>query len=305
MIMIAASQWYTSATALTVLTIALVALAVLALGVTVYQWHAGAPARQITYSMYGPVLLLPQHEITLSKGVLKINYDFEDERGLVSVTDPYLITLRTESKSRRDISSKEFDANKPLVFDLGTRIVARVGESSSEGTDTSYEDAVTIGERTVEINPCLIRNGPIFSLDLLLSGSPDLTHHSPLIDVKVQRVGVQGAYDAFFGWGAGVGWFIAYAILATCVLGASVLYEHTLDRNALYYNQHPFNQYTYESIQKNYEHLRNASISTQSLLHHVVHIESIVVTIFSPILLVGIVVCVLLSRRYARIAERS
>lgn len=40
------------------------------------------------------------------------------------LTDPHFVRLHVENKSRQDIQSADFDQGKPLVFDIGARVVA-------------------------------------------------------------------------------------------------------------------------------------------------------------------------------------
>jgi hypothetical protein len=272
--MLADGPWYTSA--VTTLTVALVVLAVLTLAVTVYLWRVGPPRKRIVYSMPVATSLLSSR-VHLPSGMITISY--KDEDGYVSVPDPYLVNLHVESKSRRDISAKEFNADKPLVFDLGTRIFATVGESSSTRTVTLPDATLTIGESTVELSPCLIHNGTVLSLDLLLSGPPELTHSSPLIDVDV----LQGGDNEVFGWKQGVGCLGALAVcgglfVALTVFGASF--------GLNFYKTHSYVSY------KNY-------------VQRWSHIELIVGVIALIVIALGVVVAVLLSQHRARVDQQN
>ena len=207
-----------------------------------------------------------------------ITVSYEDERGLVSVRDPYLVNLYVESQSRRDISAKEFDSNKPLVFDLGASIVAPVGKLSSKKTGTLGDDVLTISENTVEISPCLIRKGPMLSLDLLLSGPPHLTHKSPLVDVDV----LGGSGDYVFGWGQGAGCLVAIAIIAAGLLAGE---SAVVSFSTHFYNAHP------------------TKGSYRNYVQHWANIELIAFLIFLSILAIAVIVAVPLSHRRARIAR--
>src|SRR5258708_7322616 len=108
------------------------------------------------------------------------------------IAEPHVLPIRLESRSRRDIRSTDFDQDKPLVLDVGARIVAVLElkklSESLPGLDIAYE------ETKVSIGPTLIRRRQTMRFDLLVDGpNPVLTCQSPLVDVTVreQRPDVQ------------------------------------------------------------------------------------------------------------------
>ena len=258
--------WYTDA--VTVLTLALVVLAILTIVVTVYLWRLGPPRKKIIYRMPPAISLLAPH--SEFRALRNITVNFENERGDVfSVPNPYFASLNVENESRRDISVKDFDDNKSLVFDLGANIVSRLGGLPSDETMPLSDEELYIGERTIEVRPCLIRKGTGLSLNLLLSGPPRLTIKNPLINVDVQSE----TNDAF-GWKQGAGCLVSIAIVAVVmVIGATWAASFGVN----YYRTHTAQSYA-------------------RYVHNVTHIEQIVIIILAIVAAVGVVVAVAWSR---------
>ena len=172
-----AARFYTSGT---FWAIVVVVVTIVAGAVTVVLWRLGAPRRLIVYSME-PTSLLATSAPRRAVSGLKVSY--QDE----VLTNPYLVILRVESRSRRDIATADFDAGRPLVFDIGARIVAPVGGGSS--VIRSPGGVISYSERQVSVAPLLIRKGQLFRLELLTDGTPHLSCQSPLIDVTVREGG--------------------------------------------------------------------------------------------------------------------
>jgi len=268
--MIADGPWYTSA--VTVLTLALVVLAALTIVITFYLWRIGPPRRQVIYSLPTATSLLTRHSEYMGLSDIAVNY--KDEHGTeVSVRDPYFVRLYVESKSRRDISEEDFSGERSLVFHFGTPIIAPVGQFSGQAADLS-DGILTLGESTVELSPCLIRKGPVLSLDLLLSGRPHLTHKSPLKNVDV----VLSVDDDIFGWKQGTG---CLSFIALMVALTFVITPFTTSWAVRFYKAHTPQDY-------------------ERWVRHWVHIELIVIVILAILAAAGVVVGVVLSQRNAR-----
>ena len=174
MLRAAAGSWYTSVPFLTGASI--VAVVVMgALGAFV-AWRVGAPRKMLVYSMSDSTRLVSSEPLGLSRADIQVAY-----RG-AGLTDPYVATLRLDSRSRRDIRSTDFDDGRPLIFDLGVKITAIVGL----GPTGPAAEALSIAGSSVQLSPFLIRRGRVLRLSLLTEGEPHLTCQSPLADVKVE-----------------------------------------------------------------------------------------------------------------------
>jgi hypothetical protein len=172
----AVDHWYASGV---VIGWTAVAVALLAVAVGLATWRLGLPRRVIMYSSEVTPLLamadLPQR----SAASLKVIYADAE------IASPHLLKLRVVSRSRRDISSSEFDAGKPLVFGTGgTRVVGSV-QMSGQAFETK---AVWLGKWPVRITPALVRKGDLLRLDLITDGWPRVKcTDNPLLNVIVRR----------------------------------------------------------------------------------------------------------------------
>ena len=97
------------------------------------------------------------------------------------LTDPHLVTLRVESKSRKDISDRDFNADKPLVIRLGTSFAAPVSEPTK-----ALVDKLSIENSDISIGPCLIHRDLVVLLEFVTEGPPHTSHKSQLIDIDVR-----------------------------------------------------------------------------------------------------------------------
>jgi hypothetical protein len=110
----------------------------------------------------------PRSELVQRLGVVKLlARDFGDqEAGNLKImyrdrvlSNPHLVSVFIESRSRTDIASARFDAGKPLVFNLRVPIVAPLGSPSGSAV---AEDCLTLENAgLVEIAPHLIREGRV------------------------------------------------------------------------------------------------------------------------------------------------
>lgn len=156
-------------------------------------WRAGFPPKKLlTYRLSEPTSLVSSESLGPAQAELSVTYSGSE------LSNPYVVTLYVESRSRRDIRSADFDQGTPLVFDLGAKILAVVGGEESK------PPAYTIVDNQVKIPPCLIRRGQLLRISLLTDGKPGLTYDSPLVDVKVQlSTESYGRYN-FSASGAGI-----------------------------------------------------------------------------------------------------
>lgn len=116
----------------------------------------------------------------LVAGTIKVLFNDEP------LHDPYMIELAIDSRSRRDIGSKDFDRDRPLVIHLGATIVGATPLSGQE-----YLTHIEMGSNAIRLGPCKIRRGHIATIQLITDGKPKIQcegSDNPILDVDV-RVG--------------------------------------------------------------------------------------------------------------------
>lgn len=189
---LAMGHWYTSGT-----TISIAAALVIGVVGAAVTWRAGFPPKKlIAYRLSEPTSLVSSESLGSARADLSVTYSGAE------LSNPYVVTLYAESRSRRDIRSMDFDQGKPLVFDLGVKILAVVGTDLSE----SFAGAFSIDGNRVELPPCLIRRGQLLRISLLTDGEPRLTCLNPLADVEVQlSTAPQGNVSIKVSWAAIIG----------------------------------------------------------------------------------------------------
>jgi hypothetical protein len=89
--------------------------------------------------------------------------------------NPYLVTLRVESRSRKDIASNDFDRQKPLVFRPGTSFAAQIGDSTTWPPTAE----IAVNDDEIKIGPCLIHKSLILLAELVTEGQPRVFCDSP------------------------------------------------------------------------------------------------------------------------------
>jgi hypothetical protein len=154
---------------------AAVAVGFLAILVTITLWWLGGPRRLLAY------------HIPVAAPLLSAHWPLPPDDAPVQVTiagqpidNPHVVVLQLRNKSRRDIRSSDFDQDKPLVFDLGTNVVAI-------DTPASLAEALKFTTTGISFGPTLIQAGQILEVTLIAVGPPDLTCHSPLVNVRVRQ----------------------------------------------------------------------------------------------------------------------
>jgi hypothetical protein len=156
----AAGHWYTSGA---VMGWTAIGVAVVSIMVSIIIWRLREPRERITWS----VQVSP----------LQPTSDQQQQ-----IASPYLIQLRVDSLCLRDIASSDFDAGKPLVFDIGARVVIPL---RIEGHAVEADAMSQYGSK-VRIAPMLIRWGVLLDLHLITDGRPDpILQKDPLRNVKV------------------------------------------------------------------------------------------------------------------------
>jgi hypothetical protein len=100
----------------------------------------------------------------------------------VTFNSPYLLEMRIASRSRRDISSDDFDREKPFVVTIDAPVAVQIGiVTVGESAEVAIENGV------VRLGPCLIRKGTTLFAQFLTEGRPTMRVDNPLKDVKVAQ----------------------------------------------------------------------------------------------------------------------
>lgn len=104
-----------------------------------------------------------------------------------TLSQPYVVTLNVVSRGRKDIPSSSFDANKPIVADLGVPIVRLLEEKS-----TTPKIAIPVPESSVDgtrilIGPSMLSKQHVLTYTALVEGSPNLATEIPLLDVDTSQ----------------------------------------------------------------------------------------------------------------------
>lgn len=104
-----------------------------------------------------------------------------------TVRDPYVLSLAVSNIGKKDVSSKDFDQEEPILFETGSTIVALLGDQDSR---------IRIAEESaslVEIAAGKIGADSRFRIRVLTDGEPKVKLvANPMIDVDI----VKGRYES-------------------------------------------------------------------------------------------------------------
>jgi hypothetical protein len=156
-----------------------VAAALATIVVTIILWRVGPPRRVLLYSMPAAAPMVSSHWPLAPDVPLKVVLDDE------AVTDPHVVVLQVDNKSRRDIRSSDFDQDRPLAFDLSARVLA----TSLEGSSTNFSDAINFAGTQILLGPALIGGGESLLLTLITEGPLRLACRRTLVNVKIREEG--------------------------------------------------------------------------------------------------------------------
>lgn len=101
------------------------------------------------------------------------------------VSDPYVVGLRVESRSRKDIRTTDFEDGKPLTFSLAAPILS-VSLDTVNAVPRSLDFQVVGNE--LRILPALIRRGELLRLTILTDGPPKFDLNNPIADTDVSAL---------------------------------------------------------------------------------------------------------------------
>jgi hypothetical protein len=181
-----ASPWYESSTVWSVAGVA--AVVVMGLATILVTYLVGTSKRSLTYTIWPPIPL---------RGYLPTN---DNEIQIVwagqILTDPHLAKVTLRLQGRRDISSADWDGNRPLIIDAKVPIISLI-EAESLPRERSVPE-LTIAGTTLTVGPGLIVKDQTLTFDLLVDGRPQLALKSNLIDVRLlSRPGVTLPFPHF------------------------------------------------------------------------------------------------------------
>jgi WD40 repeat protein len=237
---LAAGSWYASATIWTIILTAAGVAAAVVFGILTISLQR--PRRRLlVYTAEGrPLLAGPS--AALQNPDLKVIY------GGTPTSTPHLVSFSVLSKSRTDIRRDDFDGQKPLIFDLGTPIVALLA-SAPPGKNGRAGDWFKIDGNAVNIGPVLIRSGQTIKLDLLTNAPPhvDLQNNLAGVTLIEEKGGQQGTKRRKAVVGAVAALVVASSLATGLVVhvlaspGASrtVINANTLPDMALVNSQQP------------------------------------------------------------------
>ncbi|TFI43573.1 hypothetical protein E4P29_11250 [Rhodococcus sp. 1R11] len=125
------------------------------------------------------------------------------------VRDPYIVELAVVNSGHKDITSNDFDANKPLRISVEAKAVALLQWSVIEKEQSVMPLRLDAEASHVVLGPSKLAVGEIHRLRLLVDGTPHISVvENPLIDTKIEfgkpkkrRKQFRQAIAAFFGFG--------------------------------------------------------------------------------------------------------
>lgn len=139
-----------------------------AVAVPLFVYRRTAPRRQLIYRLSSTPLLRHQ-----AGGSVAVTLDGQE------LADPHIVELFVQSNSRADIGSDRFDAESPLVFDLGARICQTL-------TAGSTDVKIDVSEAGLSLPPQLLKPKDSVRVAVLVDGKPKFSQPSKtLTDVRV------------------------------------------------------------------------------------------------------------------------
>ena len=140
------THWYSSGTFWTGAGAVIAALAII---VAILLWFVGPPQRLLVYS-FSDTPLLTDDALAHANTELKVTLDDQ------ILTDPHIVSIFIESRSRRDIRTADFENGRPLAFDLGTPILKLLHYETGGSAMPQVEVGIDQGSATIGpglINP--------------------------------------------------------------------------------------------------------------------------------------------------------
>ena len=194
------------------LTIAAIAVALLAIIVGVWavrRW--GVRRRRVFYALTSSPLIpalsaLPSDDLKVT---------FKD----LEVKDPHIVLIAIENIGPLDVTSNDFDDNRPITFDLNCKFFGLV-----ESTHPNFTSVPSIGSNTlIKIRPLLLRRGEVLSVAAIVSGAPNLQADLPLQNTDLldkREIDAEAATSLFLAVARIIAPVVPGAGLATAAIDA-------------------------------------------------------------------------------------
>ncbi|MCA0158332.1 hypothetical protein LB823_19210 [Tsukamurella sp. M9C] len=157
-------------------------LAVTAIAASGYYFVYGKRRKKVEVDVQARGLVLASAK---DHGELSVGFNGK------AVVNPYVIDFSVRNVGHKDISTKDFDADGSLSFDVGAEIVASL--LASGGVDGDRV-AAGEGEKQIRVTPGKIATGQAFRARVLVDGEPSIAMaQNPLIDTDLVLAEVQRA----------------------------------------------------------------------------------------------------------------
>ncbi|MFD6353674.1 hypothetical protein [Nocardia tengchongensis] len=134
---------------------------VVGLFATFYYFRYNKRRKRVTVDVKSAKLVAEKIETIPNK--ISVQYDGMD------VDNPYIVDIQLSNSGNSDVSSKDFDGDKPFEIELKSKIVAKLKIEAA--TVESDVDATR-----VLIPPTLLVKGESYHISLLVDGKPDPSH---------------------------------------------------------------------------------------------------------------------------------
>jgi hypothetical protein len=173
--------------------------------VTVYLWLLGDHRRLLTYSLLTAAPLV--HSRVRGARTMNVKVLMDG----TTVAKPHIVVIRIHNKSRRDITSNDFEG-KPLQLDLGALIVDHL---PSGGNTIEYE----VSASAINLGPALIGGRETMEVTVITDGFPHLTCRGRLVSTTIREL--ESDYEDS---SVAITWFLALTLTVFwCFLGATNL----------------------------------------------------------------------------------
>jgi hypothetical protein len=212
-VIVAAAHWYSSGTFWSVAGV----LVAIAIGLPTL-WLTRVPRQRLYYGAPAPTPLLARRPGGIDH--LEIRH-----QGKI-LTDAYLLDVTLIARGRQDIPSSAFDQGRPLVFDLGARIVDILQVRCEP--ESSLSPPVTHRGCTLSVGPELIGRRQTITIAALVDGEPELTCTMPVLaQVSIQprpEIDLANSRPWLTLYEAGIGVIAGLAVIVVTL--ATVLIWH-------------------------------------------------------------------------------
>ncbi|WP_426004865.1 hypothetical protein ACPFL9_20390 [Paenarthrobacter sp. NyZ202] len=149
----------------------------IAVFVTLYVHFREHPRREFSWEVrYAPLVASRVH------GLPKLSVAYDGR----AVPNPHLVTIEVASTGRADISSSNFDGQKPVLFDLGVPVLDEVDQDASQSNFSARLD-FTQNESTIRLAPALLPKQFSFRASYICEGAPRCQPNIELADTNIRE----------------------------------------------------------------------------------------------------------------------